>query len=357
MYIGVFLAIVVPAAVACSHQDGEHVRVAAAPAAPAADNAPREGGVGREVVFQGACDASGAVPLSARRFVVADDEDNILRIYDADTGGAPVRQADLSPALGLPTKGKKRPRFVELDLEAATQVGDRAYWLTSHGRNKSGKRKPERLRLFATSLFSEGDVFDVVGHPYERLVEDIVAAPQLARFGLDDAALLAPKDDGGLNIEGMTAAPDGRVYLAFRSPVPEGRALLVPLLDVGALVDTPEGGPARFGEPALLDLGGRGVRSLSWWHGQYLLIAGATDGGGVSALYTWDGRGEARRVDAIDLAGYNPEGFFTPEDRDEILVVSDDGERPVDGVPCKKLKDPAQKRFRGVWLRLPEAAS
>src|SRR5688572_27491330 len=89
----------------------------------------------REVVFRGACDASGAVPLSDRRFVVADDEDNILRVYDADTGGAPLTQTDLSPALGLPLKGKKHPEAPELDLEAATRIADRAYWLTSHGRS------------------------------------------------------------------------------------------------------------------------------------------------------------------------------------------------------------------------------
>jgi hypothetical protein len=309
---------------------------------------------GREVIFRGACDASGAVPLSAQRFVVADDEDNILRVYDADAGGEPRSQTDLSAALGLPLEGKKHPKAAELDLEAATTVGERAYWLTSHGRNKKGKLAPARLHFFATSTFVDerGDALQLVGHPYDRLVDDLAAAPHLAGFGLADAAQRAPKAEGGLNIEGLTAAPDGPMLLGFRNPVPQGRALVVPLLNPAALVDAPDGGPARFGAPILLDLGQRGVRSLSWWRGRYLLIAGHHAEAGSSTLFTWDGRG-APAATAIDLSGYNPEGFFTPEDRDEILVVSDDGERLVDGTPCKKLKDPAQKQFRGVWLALP----
>src|SRR5687768_12770455 len=103
---------------------------------PALHDAPRpRAATVREVVFQGACDASGAVPLSDRRVVVADDEDNILRVYDAHVGGAPLSKTDLSASLGLPLKGKKKRRAPELDLEAATRIGDRAYWLTSHGRN------------------------------------------------------------------------------------------------------------------------------------------------------------------------------------------------------------------------------
>jgi hypothetical protein len=305
----------------------------------------------REVVFHGACDASGAVPLSDRRVVVADDEDNILRVYDADAGGAPLAQTDLSASLGLPMKGKKKLRAPELDLEAATRIGDRAYWLTSHGRNKKGKLKPERLHFFATTTLGDGESIAVVGEPYDALVEDLAADPRLARFGLAEASEKAPRDEGGLNIEGLTSAPDGTVLLAFRNPVPDGKALLVPLLGIDELIAGD--GPARFGEPVLLELGDRGVRSLSWWRGRYLLIAGDRAHRTSSALFTWDGRGAPVEITEIDLSGYNPEGFFTPEDRDEILVLSDDGERPIDGEPCKELDDPARKQFRGVWLVLP----
>src|SRR4051812_31397526 len=42
------------------------------------------------VSFVGACDASGAVPIDERHFAVADDEDNVIRVYDAVAGGKPV---------------------------------------------------------------------------------------------------------------------------------------------------------------------------------------------------------------------------------------------------------------------------
>ena len=46
----------------------------------------------------------------------------------------------------------------------------------------------------------------------------------------------------------------------------------------------------------------------------------------------------------------NPEGFFTPEERQEILILSDDGSKLIAGEPCKELEDPAKKGFRGLWL-------
>jgi hypothetical protein len=67
-------------------------------------------------------------------------------------------------------------------------------------------------------------------------------------------------------------------------------------------------------------------------------------------LYSWVGPGYAPEALSVDLSDYNPEGFFTPETRDEILLLSDDGTRLLEGQECKSLKDPAQKRFRGVWL-------
>jgi hypothetical protein len=81
------------------------------------------------VVYKGMCDASAAVPLDAKTFAVADDEDNILRVYDVDKGGPPLRQVDLSPMLPLhadkkvkikPPKLGKVPKIPETDLEAGT---------------------------------------------------------------------------------------------------------------------------------------------------------------------------------------------------------------------------------------------
>lgn len=54
-------------------------------------------------------------------------------------------------------------------------------------------------------------------------------------------------------------------------------------------------------------------------------IAGHHAGGGTSLLFAWDGKADTAELTAVDLRGYNPEGFFTAEDRDEVMIVSDDG--------------------------------
>src|SRR5690606_32840314 len=78
-----------------------------------------ENGRERRVLwFEGACDASGAVPLDKHRFVVADDEDNVLRVYHADRGGPPLARIDLSPKLAL-----RKQKKAESDIEGATRVG------------------------------------------------------------------------------------------------------------------------------------------------------------------------------------------------------------------------------------------
>jgi hypothetical protein len=304
------------------------------------------------VVFTGMCDASGAVALSDRRFVVADDEDNVLRVYDVEQGGAPLGGTDVSHGLKLPLKKKKKkpgsvPVAPEADIEAATRLGDRAYFMTSHGRNSSGKLKPERLRFFATTAPEDGDI-EVIGEPYDGLLADLLAEPRLGSFELAKAAELAPKAPGGLNLEGMTERKEGGVWLGFRNPIPEGRALLVPLLNPEELIT---GKKARFGDPVKLDLGGLGVRSLSSHRDRYLIVAGPFDQGATSRLFTWDGGAKVEPLDRVSLAGFNPEGFFTPEGRDHIMLLSDDGGVSIDGTDCKRLKDPAAKRFRGLWVR------
>lgn len=296
------------------------------------------------VEFDGACDASGAVPVDERHFAVADDEDNVLRVYDARRGGKAVLRTNLSKQIALKKKG-------EADIEAATSLGGRAFWLSSHGRNAKGDEDPNRSLVITTDVPTLDERVEVTGEVYRDLLSDLEHAPALQRFRLAQASQLAPKEPGGLNIEGLTATPEGQLLVGFRSPLAGGRALLVPIENPDALYS---GGKARLGAPIELDLGGLGVRSLSWWRGSYLIAAGPTAEGGPARLYRWAGPGSAPRVAAESVfEGVNPEAFFTAEGNDEILVLSDDGAREIRGEPCKKLKGKKHKSFRGVWLKLP----
>jgi hypothetical protein len=289
------------------------------------------------------CDASGAVEIDDRHFAVADDEDNLLRVYDSERGGAPLAAVNLSPQLDLP---KKDP---ESDLEAATRLGGEAYWLTSHGRSSKGKPKPERLFFFATTVPNLAGGTSLLGRPHRTLLHELAADPRFSPFGLGAAAELAPKAPGGLNLEGMTATPEGALVVGFRNPVPGGKALLFRIENPRDVVG---GAPPRFSEPIRLDLGGLGVRSLSYWRGRYLIVAGGIASEAASRLFTWDGKGPAIPAAGGDLHGSNPEAFFTPDARDEILLLSDDGALTIEGAECKALKKtPEKKRFRGLWIR------
>ncbi len=90
------------------------------------------------VSYRGTCDASAAVRLgSSSMFVSASDEDFILRVYDREAPGLPSVTADLEAFLKPSDPGK------EPDIEGAAAVGNRIYWVTSHGRDKNRRRTEE----------------------------------------------------------------------------------------------------------------------------------------------------------------------------------------------------------------------
>lgn len=297
-------------------------------------------------ICRGMCDASAVVPVGPDHFVVADDEDNILRVYSRTHGGAPVQTNDLSAFLRV---DKKSP---EVDLEGAAPMGDRVYWISSHARNKDGKERLNRQRFFATTISITNSTVEIkpVGTPYANLLTDLLNEPGLKPFNLAAAARLAPKTKNALNIEGLCATPEGTLLIGFRNPNPGGKALLVPLLNPAELLT---GQPARFGAPLLIDLGGLGIRSLARTGDRYLIIAGSYDGEGPSALFEWSGGTDApRQLPRRELLGLNPEAVesFTENGVPRLLIVSDDGTMKIGGKDCKDVPDAQLKYFRATTL-------
>src|SRR5687768_103470 len=150
------------------------------------------------------CDASAGFALDENHFVVANDELNILRIYrrgQPDPVGEPIPLYAF-----LDTAADK-----ESDIEGAAAIGNRIYWISSHGRNSSGERQKRRLRFFATDIQpgAEGPSVKETGTAYKDLLDNLLAAPQLQPYGLKSAAEKAPEAEGGFNIEGLAATPDG----------------------------------------------------------------------------------------------------------------------------------------------------
>jgi Protein of unknown function (DUF3616) len=298
--------------------------------------------------YSGICDASAAVAVGQDMFIVASDEDNVLRLYRR--GEPNVKQS-----FPLDSLLKPDPENPEADLEGAARIGEDVYWIGSHGQNKNGKDRPSRLRLFATRVtVQDGKVaLRPVGMPYTSLRDDLIAAPQLAKYDLSAAANSAPEAPGGFNIEGLAATPDDRLLVGFRNPITRGMALLVPIENPKEIV---EGKMAKIGMPIELPLEGRGIRSIEFSQERngYVLIAGPHDDTGTFALYTWSGQpGEQpEMLTNVNLGSLSPEAvLFEPGDKASVQVFSDDGGRKMGQSDCKDV-DPQAQRFRGMSLTI-----
>jgi hypothetical protein len=166
-----------------------------------------------ELTFFGIADASAVVFLDAKHFVVADDESNVLRTYSIDKTKGPVSTLNLDKFLDID------PASPEVDIEAAARVGDRIYWISSHGRNKSGKIRTSRYRFFCTKIVpqihgnkSSAPSLIPIGKPCKTLIHHLIqsrsfAGRLLLRTNQLNASLpkkerkkLAPKKEG-LNID------------------------------------------------------------------------------------------------------------------------------------------------------------
>lgn len=322
-----------PAALAC----GALLALAAA-ALPAAS--PLE--------LTGMCDGSAAAPLDANHFAAADDERNLIAVYRRDRPGPPVFVKDMTDDLSID------PKNPEADVEGAARVGDTIYWIASHGTNEKGKARPNRRRLFATRIApgKGGWSISLRGTAYRRLVEDLTADDRLDRFDLARAAERPAKDPLALNIEGLAATPDGHLLIGFRCPIIGGKALLVPLENPAALVDS--GGPVRFGAPIELDLGGLGIRDivLSESSGGYVIVAGPAGPEPGFSLFRWSGRpaDKPAPIPGANLGDLRPEAVTVFPGTPGLLLLSDDGTRTASGVECKDVEATAERSFRMLWM-------
>jgi hypothetical protein len=259
----------------------------------------------------------------------------------------------------------KKDEFKEADLEGAARIGDRIYWIGSHGRDSKGDAEPARARFFATRIVAgqNGPQLETVGSAYKNLRDDLLADPKLA--GLKLAAAYAPdkkkggpapESANGFNIEGLAATADGRLLIGFRNPRPNNKAIVVPIDNPADVVD--KGSKPVFGKPVLLNLGGRGIRSLDRIADRYIITAGPHGTAAESkikppfAFFNWSGKeaDEPVLIKGVTLpADFSPEALFASEDGSTVTLVSDDG----DLNNCKKA-DEAQRTFRMLTVPAPK---
>ncbi len=315
--------------------------------------------------FTGSADASAAVDVGGGYAVVADDESNVLRLYDRSRSGAPVRTWDFSSQLGVSK---------EVDIEGATRIGNTVYWTGSLGNNKDGEYKAPRNTVFTTTVSGSGPGTQLAyGRSYKKLRDDLVAWDRANgnRYGFaaGTADGEAPKQIDGFNVEGLEFAPGSTTtaYLGFRAPlapaVPGGKALLVPVTNVDQVLAS--GAKAVFGAGVELDLGGLAVRDIRKnAAGQYLILAGswaADDNSDPYALYQWDGVPGHAPVKRADLPTTDPGGWEAIVDVPDLTaagarvqLVTDNGSADLygDGTEAKDLTRAEWKKVRAAWFTL-----
>jgi len=314
-------------------------------------------------MFRGIADASAAVALDSKLFIVADDEGNRLCIYDSNNpGSAQIAEPGITPFLNID------PCQPETDIEGATWFNDRIFWITSHGRNKDGKYWYSRYQFFATTVKIEQQISVKVNGNYTKLVDDLIVYDSIYNLGLVDAIgvanghidpceipELAPKNKG-LNIEGLCTTADGNsMLIGFRNPRPEiggvKKALIIEIHNPQEVVL--DGAAPQFGPPILLDLGGFGIRSIEYSPtlGQYLLVAGShksEDEEPLQILYTYD-MTTGTLTKLSDFVILTPEAVFQFADSNDIYLLSDDGILLIDtpqGPVQNKLLPREQRTFR-----------
>ena len=332
--------------------------------------------------LQGSCDASAMADVGGGYFYVADDENNILRLYNSQFSGMPLRTVN---AEGFANGSE------EYDVEGATvsDDGKTIYWITSLANSKKGKEKPYRNRAFTTKINGSGADATLTSGAYSEKFRDA-----MIKFGDDNgwnfsasasfANSMIPKRIDGFNVEGLTlkTGGNGAAYIAFRAPcVPKKGVTPTSSNRKYAVMATVENFEQIFsgngksstavqvGAPILFDFGGLGIRSIERVGDYYVIIAGLFEGGGTPKAYLWDGTTNenadpitvngghltemALALENIAVGGDGHPEAFTARQEDNKLylnIVSDGGSADMynDG---KENKDYSADSKKNPWAK------
>jgi len=304
------------------------------------------------VEFLGNCDASGAV-LAGRNLLVIDDEDSpktMLRLFDP-AGGPPNRTVEL-PTASLQFDLKEP----ELDLEAITRIG-RVYWaIGSHSRSKAMQPRWSRQNLIAFRLTASEAVM------IADMSSLIPALGILLRATDKDLKNIDPEKEpkeGGLSIEGLTAAPGGALMIGLRAPLATGNLAIVAELTNPMEAARSNRASHHLKRAFLLSLEGNGIRDIVYDAAKkrYLILSGPVGPGGPFKVWQWNG-GEGKPVIVRDLTQLIPpdtsaETLLPSPSGGDWWVLLDEGTRPAtsENTECKDAK-PEQKSFRGFRIEL-----
>jgi hypothetical protein len=260
-----------------------------------------------------------------RFLVVEDEKEHPFSLLTLGADGA-VQSKPMGP--GWFQSGN--PFWKLEDLEGLTiDSAGYLYAVTSHSRDDDGDEKKSRDKLVRFQIESDRVVGPVVVGGLKPAL--VAAHPVLAAA----AQIQDAKSDEGFNIEALEITPDRqRLLIGFRSPLDGGLALIASVENPAAVFEA-DAPPQVSGTLQTLDLGGQGIRSMSYIASLngYLIVGGPTSpGGDAFKLWFWSGEPTAlaRRVTIAGLHGLaRAEGVSQAliDGAVHIVIVSDEGNR------------------------------
>ena len=246
--------------------------------------------------YSGAGNGSSAIDVGGGYMVVADDESNVLRLYQERSSSEPVKTFDFTKVLPVGAG--------EIDIESSARAGNTLYWMGSLSNSKKGKLEPDRDIVFAATISGSGASTELTYlGSYMHLREDLIAWDEAngnpLGFKASTEEGVASNETRGFNAEGLefAAGSTSTAYIGFRAPQEppndRAKALVVPVTNFSSLVTdgNPGSTKATFGSALQWSFGGLGIREIRKnTDNEYLVIAGTPDDSNSTfGLYAWDG--------------------------------------------------------------------
>lgn len=241
----------------------------------------------------GSSDGSTAIVTGEDYMWVADDENQVLRLFSRNSSGSAIKEINMDSDLGID---------YEVDLEASFRNGNTIYWMGSH-------IEPERSLIFSVTESGSGTSSELTYEgKYAGLRNDLIEWDNNDGHGKGAAYYNLANT---LEIEALTMDPNNLsgALIGLRGPVVEGKAVLIPVTNFQALTTTST--TATFGSPIEVDLGKRSFRSMECNENGCLIIGGPVGNINDFKLYTWSGDPvDAPELRANDLMALNPHGSY-----------------------------------------------
>lgn len=271
------------------------------------------------LTFNGIYEPSTVIQLRDGSILIAEDEGDQpllispLLIMKSGPALEPVRLEEINGALA--------------DLEGSGIGKDGAiYLITSHSTTQKGKRKKKR-EVLTRFTFRDGKISDNTSY-YDLFLP--------MREALERESKIAKDSLQQINIEGLSFdSSKEKLLLGLRLPLAGNEVVILALENPYALFKE-EQVPKFQQKVTYLDIGGEGIRSLTYDHDRkaYLLVNEIPNKKGKlrPALWSWDGNPNSpptrvklpklqgiRNIEGITLAKFKKKTF--------LLLVADDGNR------------------------------